>query len=130
MIRLMNVHYWPNPKESIGSFDSKRYPGIDGLVISVDGSWDVESMKAGVGVAVRNQEGVIMCVLALWRDDCGCASEVEGLALLKGFKLAERLKIKKACFKIDSLEVYKAISLGSGTGDWCESWLEVGVDFL
>ncbi|KAL9660178.1 hypothetical protein QQ045_024990 [Rhodiola kirilowii] len=85
MLRLMNAHYWPNPRESLESFDSRRLLGED----------------------------------------------VEGVALLEGFRLAERLGIRKACFQLDSLKVIKPFlwartwEIGVST-----SWLEAGVDFL
>ncbi|CAM8948104.1 unnamed protein product [Rhodiola kirilowii] len=130
MLRLLDSCRWPDPREGVDYPVSRLGPGAGVLMVYVDRSWDVESKKAGLGVVVVGQEGSINCVLAQWTADCGCASEVEGMALLRGFELARRLNIKEACFKIDSLDVFKAISVDSGTGEWCDAWLEAGVDFL
>ncbi|CAM8911753.1 unnamed protein product [Rhodiola kirilowii] len=38
--------------------------------------------------------------------------------------------IRKAVFEVDSLEVYKAVTLGSGVAEWCIPWLDATLDFL
>ncbi|KAL9667871.1 hypothetical protein QQ045_002240 [Rhodiola kirilowii] len=118
VLRLMDTHFWPNPGESIDYAVGRQCPGADALMVFVDGSWDVESRRAGLGVVVVGQDGVVNYVSAIWRTNCSCASEVEGLALLQGFALARSLSIKEACFNTDSLEVFKAIATGSESGDW------------
>ncbi|CAM8918144.1 unnamed protein product [Rhodiola kirilowii] len=38
--------------------------------------------------------------------------------------------IRKAVFEVDSLEVYKAVTLGSGVAEWCIPWLDATLNFL
>ncbi|KAL9664909.1 hypothetical protein QQ045_020318 [Rhodiola kirilowii] len=43
---------------------------------------------------------------------------------------ASSRRIKEAIFETDSLEVFRAISTGTGISEWCESWLLTVVEFI
>ncbi|KAL9680266.1 hypothetical protein QQ045_018144 [Rhodiola kirilowii] len=106
-------------------------PPIAGVVkVNSDGAWDRESRNAGVGIIARDHLGCALWVWAEGLNQCLSSSEVEGQAFSLSLKLAQKLNVKKALFEVDSLEVYKAISIGAGLDDWCSSWLGAAVDLL
>ncbi|CAM8902040.1 unnamed protein product [Rhodiola kirilowii] len=130
LMKLSDSLSWSYPKDSVGIFGSVHHQGDDVTKISVDGSWEVDARRAGMGVVARDFEGCILWVWARWNSASCCASEAEGIALLQGLRVADKLKLIKVCFVMDSVEVYKAISTGYGLEDWCDSWLEECLDIL
>ncbi|KAL9665997.1 hypothetical protein QQ045_001821 [Rhodiola kirilowii] len=61
---------------------------------------------------------------------CASSNEAEGRALLEGMQLAHKNGYRMVVFEIDSLEVYKAVSIGAGGADWSLSWLGAVLVFL
>ncbi|KAL9669361.1 hypothetical protein QQ045_006906 [Rhodiola kirilowii] len=85
---------------------------------------------AGVGVVARDSGGIVLWALASRDRSFSCSSEAEGKALVQALRSADRLNVSKACFEVDSHEVFRVVSTGLGVGDWCSSWLETAVDLL
>ncbi|CAM8971158.1 unnamed protein product [Rhodiola kirilowii] len=130
LMKISDTHIWSYPKDGDAILGSVHLPGDGGIKINIDGSWEVEARRAGMGVVARDHEGCILWAWAGWNNVSCCASEAEGIALLQGLKVADKLKLNRVCFVLDSLEVYKAISTGYGLDDWCDSWLEDCLDTL
>ncbi|CAM8886535.1 unnamed protein product [Rhodiola kirilowii] len=98
-------------------------PEVGCIKINSDGSWDVLTRRAGIGVVARDHSGAVLWSWADQEVGCFCAGEVEGRALLRSLELAARFEAKKVTFEVDSLDVCMAVSTGKGMGEWCLSWL-------
>ncbi|KAL9664076.1 hypothetical protein QQ045_019473 [Rhodiola kirilowii] len=126
----MDDHVWPVLSESPAPCGEGCPLEADTLLISADGSWNVDSILAGMGTVAKDRGGAVMWTLALWSKSGCCSGEVEGLALLHAVLIMGSSKIKKAWIQTDSTEVYKAITSGLGIGEWCCSWLEEVLELL
>ncbi|KAL9660485.1 hypothetical protein QQ045_025300 [Rhodiola kirilowii] len=73
----MDAHIWPNPRESLCLYDTWWSIEAGTLAISVDGSWDVDSRLAGMGIVAKDYEGVVEWTSTFWSSCCSCASEAE-----------------------------------------------------
>ncbi|KAL9663966.1 hypothetical protein QQ045_019361 [Rhodiola kirilowii] len=85
---------------------------------------------AGMGVIARDHDLKILWVQTNYRKDLFCASEAEGQALLLGMEIADKLGVDQALFEVDSLEVYRAVTVGPTIEEWCGSWLHRAFNFL
>ncbi|KAL9666652.1 hypothetical protein QQ045_000987 [Rhodiola kirilowii] len=89
---LRSPSFWfaPNPLVNV-DLSGRWMAPVEGIIkINTDGSWCSNTRLAGVGVVARDH---------------------------RGMELASRQGVKKGTFEIDSLEVYKAISIGIGVED-------------
>ncbi|KAL9674684.1 hypothetical protein QQ045_002882 [Rhodiola kirilowii] len=77
--------------------------------ISCDGAWDSTTKAAGIGVVCRNSTGGVEFVAAKSLEDQSSITEVEGMALQLGMKLAKEMKVSKATFVSDNTEVIQAL---------------------
>ncbi|CAM8948258.1 unnamed protein product [Rhodiola kirilowii] len=129
MLKVSGV-YCPNPLENAVLCGRMSPPDPRVIKINTDGSWRIVSRRASIGVIARDHLGIVLWVWADMVNHCFCSSEVEGIALLHSMKLAARHNAKKVIFEVDSLEVYKAVSLGFGVAEWCCSWLPSAMELL
>ncbi|CAM8914180.1 unnamed protein product [Rhodiola kirilowii] len=123
MLAYTDLHFCPRPMDNFNMDGSWIPPDAGCIKINSDGSWDSLARRAGIGIAARDHLGIVLWTWADQEDRCFCASEVEGRALLRGMELANKLKAERAVFEVDSLEVYKAVTMGKGVEEWCSSWL-------
>ncbi|KAL9665564.1 hypothetical protein QQ045_020985 [Rhodiola kirilowii] len=96
----------------------------DMVSVNCDCSWLYAVDHMGIGVCVRDKENVLLSVQAEVCNQSSCVSEGEGLAVLTGMKLAQRVGYTSVVFQIDSADVFKALCFGIGGGEWCMSWME------
>ncbi|CAM8950720.1 unnamed protein product [Rhodiola kirilowii] len=120
-----------NFSTSEANFSSIWSPPPQGVIkINIDGAWEVNTRRAGLGIVARDHLGVVLWAKAMHGMKGMCSSEVEGLAFLQALKLAISLDLKTVLFETDSIDVYRVVSSGVGVADWCESWLEEVIDIL
>ncbi|KAL9683157.1 hypothetical protein QQ045_014973 [Rhodiola kirilowii] len=84
-------------------------PEIGYLKINVDGAWDWETQKAGVGMCCRDIGGVFLFVKAEPILSLGSSFEAETCSLLRSLEVAEERNLKKVIFELDCAEVFTAI---------------------
>ncbi|CAM8905994.1 unnamed protein product [Rhodiola kirilowii] len=130
MLKLPNPLFNARPMENACLDDGWSPPSADCIKINSDGAWDESSRSAGVGIVARDHCGLVLWSWADQVERCYCSGEVEGRALLISLRLADRVKAATAIFEVDSLEVYRAITIGAGVGEWCFSWLQCALMLL
>ncbi|CAM8940146.1 unnamed protein product [Rhodiola kirilowii] len=96
-------------------------PEKDFVKINVDGAWDRETGKAGIGLCCRVETGVWLFVEAEPVRQLGSSFEVELCSLARSLEAAEERNLKRVVFELDSAEVFNAIQkrtswVGSAAG--------------
>ncbi|CAM8885121.1 unnamed protein product [Rhodiola kirilowii] len=90
--------------------DGSWQPPENGFIkINVDGAWDRDSGKAGIGLCGRDSDGVILFVAAEPFLRLTSCVEAELLSLRRSFELAEGMGYKKVIFELDNAGVFLAI---------------------
>ncbi|CAM8957099.1 unnamed protein product [Rhodiola kirilowii] len=130
MLKFPSFNFCPNPFENDCVQGVWFPPGVDTIKINSDGAWNGTTRSAGFGIVARDHLGKVLWTWAEPATHCFCSSEVEGLALLRSLELADKLKVRKAIFEVDSMEVYRAVYMGAGLGEWCFSWLSSALRLL
>ncbi|KAL9665897.1 hypothetical protein QQ045_000218 [Rhodiola kirilowii] len=125
-----NLYVRSNQITWVGNTWGETLRENDVVKINCDCSWDRGCDIMGIGVVFSRQGKLFEGVLADWGRRSACVSEGEGAALLKGMNWAKERKYASVAFEIDSAEVYKAVCLGLGIGDWCTPWLEEAASLL
>ncbi|KAL9673458.1 hypothetical protein QQ045_029716 [Rhodiola kirilowii] len=129
-LRLLNCwHVTQSSRNSIFS-DTWTPPPQNVIKINIDGAWEMNSREAGLGIVARDHLGTVLWTRAVHQRKGMCSSEVEGQALLLGLKLALAMKLKAVLFETDSLDVFRAVTLGAVLADWCEPRLEEVIDIF
>ncbi|KAL9690905.1 hypothetical protein QQ045_011317 [Rhodiola kirilowii] len=100
-------------------------PENDYIKINVDGAWDRDSRKAGLGLCCRDSAGVFLFVEAEPISYLGSSFEAELCSLHRSLVVAERMNLKMVIFELDSAEVFIAIQsrpslIGRGA-EWMSS---------
>ncbi|KAL9671044.1 hypothetical protein QQ045_008607 [Rhodiola kirilowii] len=114
MLRLAELFYCLNPLENADMSGVWSPPDAEYVKVNSDGSWDLSSKDARIGVIARDHQGTNLWAYSDWMDSCTCPNDLEDRALLKGLEHALKLDITMAIFETDSLEVYKVVSIGVG----------------
>ncbi|KAL9669538.1 hypothetical protein QQ045_007085 [Rhodiola kirilowii] len=79
------------------------------LKINVDGAWDRESGKTGIGLCCRDSEGVVLFVVAESTPSVESSVEVELRSLQRSLELTESMGLKRVIFELDNAVVFNAI---------------------
>ncbi|KAL9659088.1 hypothetical protein QQ045_009626 [Rhodiola kirilowii] len=114
LLKLPAIQFYPRPLENANIDGSWSPPEVGCIKINTDGSWDVLTRMAGIGIVSRDHFGTVLWTWANQEDCCFCAGEVEGRALVRSLELAARFEARKVTFEVDSLEACKSVSTGKG----------------
>ncbi|KAL9658994.1 hypothetical protein QQ045_028253 [Rhodiola kirilowii] len=130
ILNLVQRSQWQNPSLCYSFVDKWTPPPQGEIKLNIDGAWDANTREAGLGVVARDHDGTVLwCWATQWSQGM-CVSEVEGQALLLGLKQACDVGFRSVLVEVDSLDVYRVVSSGSGLADWCDSWLSATSDLL
>ncbi|KAL9675751.1 hypothetical protein QQ045_003957 [Rhodiola kirilowii] len=75
-----------------------------------DGLWDGSDKTGGLGIILRNAEGLVEAVVIKHLHNCETVYECEGRALQKALKASRDLNLQNVIFEIDSLALVQAVN--------------------
>ncbi|KAL9688187.1 hypothetical protein QQ045_032604 [Rhodiola kirilowii] len=109
---------------------SWQKPKAGFVKVNCDASWNEEEKKGGIGVVLRDNDGVVMALSANYLHQANSIIECEGIALLEGMKLAQKMKQEKVILEVDNKEIAMATNFGLQVGFWRSDWYTDCLRFL
>lgn len=111
------VSSWVAPPDPLRQTSRWLPPDVNFLKINFDGAWQLNSFKAGLGVIVRNEEGLFCGGLAT-PFHCSAALVAEAAAGLCAIKFAISRGYRKIILETDSKVLVEGIRGASNNGLW------------
>ncbi|KAL9687841.1 hypothetical protein QQ045_032248 [Rhodiola kirilowii] len=75
-----------------------------------DGSWNELDKTGGLGIILRNAEGLVEAVVLKHLHNYETVHECKGKALLEAFKVSRDLNLRNVIFETDSLSLVQAVN--------------------
>ncbi|CAL9019814.1 unnamed protein product [Prunus brigantina] len=102
---------------TLGS-DSRWIPPLQGSVkVNIDGSWKTDSLRAGLGVVIRNSDG-LFCMGLARPYRCSSALHAEAAAAIEGLQLAAQHGYEDIVLETDSKALVEGVHGSSKNQAW------------